>query len=217
MAPRTRASLTPMRMRNVVALLAFASSMIGCAHYGDLSTPSGNTIILSRLGIPEFIDSTNRCPAQNGEGTIQKSWQSGEVLHKGTCTGGVMTGQWTAYYENGAKEWTAYFENGRIVGPFKSWFANDQERAVVTFTNGIPEGVMKSWHINGQLAAKGNYVGGRMNGCWETWHDNGQVASKGTYADGKPVLTWLYWTADGHKRKEKLGGEATHGECLITL
>jgi len=31
------------------------------------------------------------------------------------------------------------------------------------------------------------------------------------------VETWLYWTPDGTRRKEKLGGEATHGACLLTL
>ena len=38
-----------------------------------------------------------------------------------------------------------------------------------------------------------------------------------TYADDKQVVTWLYWTPDGTKRKEKLGGQPTHGECLITF
>ena len=205
-------------MKRGVVFFLFGLVMVsGCVHTGTASTPSSNTLVMSRLGIPEFVGSPNRCPAANGEGSIQKSWQSGEVLHKGACTGGLMTGQWTSYYENGAKEWTAYFESGLIVGSFKSWFANDRERASVTFQSGVPEGTFKAWHINGQLAAQGKYVGGKRNGCWETWHDNGQVESKGTYADGTPVLTWLYWTADGVKRKEKLGGDATHGQCLVTL
>jgi antitoxin component YwqK of YwqJK toxin-antitoxin module len=203
-------------MTRCILFVALAS-IAGCAHYGDQSTPSSNTLVMGRAGIPEFLGGTNRCPAANGEGAIQKTWANGEVLHKGTCTGGLMTGQWTAYYENGAKEWTAFFEGGLIVGTFKSWWANDQERASVAFVQGVPDGTFKSWHLNGQLAMQGKYVGGKPNGCWETWHDNGQVASKGTYANGTPVLTWLYWTADGAKRKDKLGGEATNGQCLVTL
>jgi hypothetical protein len=48
-------------------------------------------------------------------------------------------------------------------------------------------------------------------------HENGQKASKGTYADDEQVVTWLHWTPDGTRSKDKLGGEATHGECLITF
>ena len=32
-----------------------------------------------------------------------------------------------------------------------------------------------------------------------------------------PDVTWIYWTPDGTKRKNELGGEALHGECLIML
>ena len=50
-----------------------------------------------------------------------------------------------------------------------------------------------------------------------TWHENGQKASKGTYSQGKKVLTWLQWSKSGQKGKNKYGGEATNGRCLITL
>ena len=81
---------------------------------------------------------------------------------------------------------------------------------------GLRDGSYKAWHKNGKKLANGKYTQGVQQGCWETWHGNGQEASKGTYADGKKVKTWLYWTPAGVKRKEKLGGQATGGECMIT-
>ena len=202
-------------MRAIAAALTLI--LTGCVHNGDLATPSGNTLLLTKEGLPQLGGGEPmKCPGNN-DGEIQKSWANGEKLHKGKCGGGLMVGDWKAWYDNGAVEWAAHFDAGRIVGTFKSWYANDQERAAVAFIGGAPDGELKAWHQNGQLAMKGTYVGGKKNGCWETWHDNGQMASKGTYADDKQVLTWLRWTADGTRSKDKLGGEASHGQCLITL
>src|SRR5262245_35907628 len=97
----------------------------GCVHNGTLATPSGNTIILGKLGAPEFVGQPNKCPSGMGDGEVQKSWDNGKKIFKGTCQGGLMVGQWTAYYQNGATEWTAAFQGGLITGTFKSWFAND--------------------------------------------------------------------------------------------
>ncbi len=33
----------------------------------------------------------------------------------------------------------------------------------------------------------------------------------------RELETWLHWTASGEKSKQKLGGNAAHGACLITL
>lgn len=202
-------------MRRRALLLAFTA--FGCAHHGTLATRTSNQIILGRAGIPEFSGAVNRCPSPNGEGEILKTWDTGQKLVKGTCRGGLMVGEWKAFYENGALEWEAHLDAGLITGTFKSFYANDQKRAVVAFRAGFPEGDFKGWHFNGAVAEKGTYVGGKRNGCWESWHDNGQKESKGTYEDGTKVVTWLYWTPDGTKKKEKLGGTPSHGECLITL
>lgn len=191
--------------------------LLSCTHAGTLRTPSSNAVVLNPSGIPAFPGQVSRCPGNNADGEILKTWPSGKKQLKGTCKGGLMVGPWKAYFENGAVEWDVDFDAGVMSGPYKAFYANDQKRAVVTFKAGFPEGDFKGWHFNGQVSMKGEYVGGKPNGCWETWHDNGQKASKGTYQDGVKVVTWLYWTADGSKRKEMLGGTPTHGECLITL
>ena len=90
--------------------------------------------------------------------------------------------------------------------------AHTGEKSALSLANREIGGLPKD-----QKAAAGKHINGKRNGCWETWHDNGQVASKGTYSNDKAVLSWLYWTPTGEKRKDKLGGEALHGECLVTL
>ena len=55
------------------------------------------------------------------------------------------------------------------------------------------------------------------NGCWETYHSDGKKASKGTWSDDVRDLKWVYWSETGDKRKEKLGGEAKHGKCIVNI
>lgn len=196
----------------VIAVLSF-----GCAHTGTLSTPSGNHLSLGNHGLNVFPGRPVPCPMGTGDGEVLKSWDTGKKRVRGQCLGGLMVGEWKAWYQNGALEWTATFSGGLMVGVFHSFFANDQQRAKVMYRDGFPEGEAKLWHFGGKVAAKGSYVGGRKNGCWEEWHPNGEKASKGTWADDRQVATWLYWTLDGTRRKEKLGGEPLHGECLLTL
>ena len=206
-----------MNLARIVTTIALASVVGGCAHNGNLSTPSSNAIILGRTGVPEFAD-PNKCPMPNGEGAMKKTWDNGETMFKGKSKAGLMVGPWAAFYEYGAKDWEATFDgSGKITGEFKSYYANDAKRAKVPFKDGAAEGKYEAWHLNGEVQAKGQYVGGKKNGCWETWFDNKQQESKGTYSDDAKVLTWLYWTATGDRRKDKVGGEAAHGQCLITL
>jgi hypothetical protein len=35
--------------------------------------------------------------------------------------------------------------------------------------------------------------------------------------DDQQVETWLQWQPTGEKSKQKLGGDAAHGRCSITL
>lgn len=160
----------------------------------------------------------NKCPSGNGDGDVQTSWRNGEKRFRGECKGGLMVGKWKAWHENGETHWKGELKAGRFVGTFKSWHPNGKKKAKVPYgDNGLRDGTFKAWHRNGELWAKGKFKKGVKQGCWETWHGNGQKASKGTYADGKEVLTWLFWTPAGTKRKEKRGGKATDGQCMITF
>ena len=200
--------------------LIFLSVLLlsGCPrHHGPPGTPHGNDIILSAIGIASFPSSQYRCPTSNGEGDIKLTFDNGKDRVKGECRGGVMVGKWKAWYTNGALAWVAHFKHGMLHGDFTSWHPNDEEQARVEYREGQPIGKLKAWWYNGEKRAEGEFIGGRKNGCWETWHDNGQKESKGTYSDDQQVETWLHWSPSGEKSKQKLGGNARNGGCLITF
>ena len=199
-------------------IVAVSLLLVACHHHaGPPGTPHGNDLILGSMGIPEFSTTANRCPSANGEGHIVLTFPDGQKRVKGDCKGGVMVGDWKAWYQNGAVVWEASLKSGLLDGSFVSWHPNDQKMAQVHYADGAATGTLKAWWYNGKKRAEGDYVGGKKNGCWETWHDNGQKATKGAFSDDAQVLTWLGWTPTGDKRKQELGGEAAHGKCMITL
>ncbi|MEZ4366722.1 MAG: toxin-antitoxin system YwqK family antitoxin [Kofleriaceae bacterium] len=231
MTPRTDEPRTPRRRLTrapawgaIVAMtrttLALSILLVaGCTkHNGTPTTPHGNDLLLSREGIASHGGGgVHRCPSRNGEGDIKLNFASGNKRVKGTCKGGVMVGDWTAWYDNGAVVWEASFKDGLLHGDFTSYWANDQKRAEVEYANGVPHGDFEAWYFNGEKMAEGKYLAGKRNGCWETWHDNGEKATKGTYSDDRQVLTWLKWTPGGDKLASGDGRRRNNRRCLVVL
>jgi hypothetical protein len=181
-----------------------ARAVVGVGLNGD------GTLLLSPGQVAE-------CPRESGDGTYQLTWRNGKKMVKGQCRGGLYAGTWKAWHENGEKMWEVSFDAGRPNGEFRSFWPNGQERVKVGYANGVLDGKFKAWHAGGQMAAVGDYQGGKRAGCWETYFDDGVHESKGAYNNGTKVKSWLYWDRQGGKRREKYGGEATQGACLLML
>jgi antitoxin component YwqK of YwqJK toxin-antitoxin module len=196
-------------------IVATTLLLVGCPkrHTGGPETPSGNDLLLNRIGYPSHVTSPQRCPSPNGEGKIELSFSNGQRRVGGECRGGVMVGDWEAWYTNGATVWKSSFQHGLLQGKFRSWHANDEKMVEVAFDKGVPHGKLRAWWRNGKKRAQGEFAAGQMIGCWESWHDNGQKESKGAYAEGRKVKDWTYWSATGQKREERLGGDASQGKC----
>src|SRR4051812_31165729 len=93
--------------------------LAGCPHHaGSPGTSHGNELILSAMGIPEFstVSSPARCPSANGEGKVKLTFANGKDRVKGECKGGLMVGEWKAWYDNGAVVWKTSFKSGVIDG-----------------------------------------------------------------------------------------------------
>ncbi len=203
----------------LIAMIATASLWAGCRHKVYPNTRHGNHLLFNPAGTLHggHLDGPEKCSRKMGEGKIRLSFRNGKKRLVGHCRGGLRVGRWKAWYNNGALAWKATYRHGLIEGKLKIYHPNDRKLAVLRFDKGALNGRYKAWWRNGHIRAKGKFVANKRNGCWETWHKNGQKASKGTYADDRKVLTWLYWTSSGRKRKEKLGGEAKHGRCLLVF
>jgi antitoxin component YwqK of YwqJK toxin-antitoxin module len=203
-----------MRASTIAALAALTVGAL-CARSAHAVTGVGlnsdGTLLLS-------ADQVVECPRESGDGDYQRSWPStGKKMEKGKCKGGLYVGTWKAWHENGEKMWEVSFDAGRPNGELHSWWPNGQDHAKAQYANGLLDGKYKGWHQSGKVSAEGSYRGGKRAGCWETSFDSGEHESKGDYNDGNKVKTWLFWDRQGHKRKEKYGGQATEGGCMILL
>src|SRR4051812_19196589 len=103
--------------------LCLVLGLAGCPHHsGSVGQSHGNDIVLGAMGSPEFATSPSRCPSQNGEGHVKLTYGNGKDRVKGECKGGVMVGDWKAWYDNGAVVWKATFHSGMLDGNFTSWY-----------------------------------------------------------------------------------------------
>jgi hypothetical protein len=170
-------------------------------------------------GVPLIhSDQVLECPNEAGEGRFLKSWPStGHKLEKGTCSGGLAVGGWTAWHENGVKSWTGWLESGRFEGKFRSWYDNGQKRSRLEYLNGLLDGASTLWWEDGTVRGTGDYEQGQEQGCHRGWHRDGGRAAVGAYLDGEKVGRWFYWNEQGTRRKELYGGSPSSGRCWWPL
>lgn len=86
---------------------------------------------------------------------------SGDKMIQGTYRNGVQEGEWTFWYENGARA------------------------SIDHYVNGVQIGVHTSWYANGQKAIEGEYQRGKREGVWTQWDPGGLTSHKMVYRGGK--------------------------------
>jgi hypothetical protein len=85
----------------------------------------------------------------------------GGKMVEGSYRAGIQEGEWTLWYENGARA------------------------SIDHYRNGVQDGVHTSWYANGQKALEGEYRNGRREGVWVQWDPSGLTSHRTTYRDGK--------------------------------
>ncbi|MFO0615598.1 MAG: toxin-antitoxin system YwqK family antitoxin [Polyangiaceae bacterium] len=208
-----------MRTTVAVSLAALVPVVAGCNPYTSTSASVNDPsdIALDDYGAPVTGNGPIPCPPASNDGAIQFSWDSGAMKVKGTCQAGLRVGTWKGGYANGEDRWKAEFTEGVINGTFKAWYPDGELRVKMEFLNNVPNGTFKAYWPNGETREKGEFVNGKRNGCWYTYYENGKDHTKGTYADDDKVLSWFTWSEDGTRKRDKYGGKALHGECLLML
>lgn len=99
----------------------------------------------------------------------------------GTIVGGLRTGTWTWYYENGLIKREVEYQQGLFNGVIKSWFPNGQLSATITYTMGTANGEATRWHDNGIKKSEGMMLKGTPKGLWRYWKSDGSLLLEKTY------------------------------------
>jgi MORN repeat variant len=86
---------------------------------------------------------------------------TGGKMVEGNYHGGIQCGEWTLWYENGARA------------------------SVDHYRGGVQDGVHTSWYANGQKALEGEYRKGMREGIWVQWDPSGLSSHTTVYKDGK--------------------------------
>ena len=102
---------------------------------------------------------------------------------------------------------------GLLTGRFKAWHDNGAKAAILDYDQGRRQGEYSAWTRDGVRIAVGQCVDDKPVGCWETYYENGEPSSKGAYQDGTKTGKWFYWDAQGNRRKEVTGPDAEDG-CM---
>jgi len=157
------------------------------------------------------------------EGKITESYifSKGKIVGRGIVDeNGLKQGQWTEYYENGAKKaegkyknnkkiayWKFYFKSGKIEqeglfndygnseGEWKWYYENGNDFLISNFQNGLEEGLMLEYNDTGKVICKGEFIEGLETGPWY-FEINGFI-SKGNYTEGKRNGMWTEYFANG--------------------
>ena len=152
--------------------IAIAVALAGCHSNkpgeapkpSKIACPSGSKLV---GGIPPDDEEQACWETVNGEqvknGPMIIYRPNGYVMMEGNYTHGKQDGEWTLYYESGAK------------------------KSIDHYKDGVQDGDHISWYENGQIDAKGQYKNGAQDGVWRRWGPDGIRNWEETYKDGKRV------------------------------
>jgi hypothetical protein len=120
-------------MHRFVIVATSVLLLVGCPkrHTGGPETPSGNDLLLNRIGYPTHVTSPQRCPSPNAEvphGKLRAWWRNGKKRAQGEFAAGQMIGCWETWHDNGQKESEGAYAEGRKVKDCRYWSATGQKR-----------------------------------------------------------------------------------------
>jgi antitoxin component YwqK of YwqJK toxin-antitoxin module len=129
---------------------------------------------------------------------------------------GLIQGDWSDVYPNGAPKNKGKYLNGRRSG---QWLFYDPFGKVVqegSYRSGKEEGEWLWYFPDGSVRLKQNYENGLLNGLSEEYSDSGRIVAKGQYVDGFEEGEWQYFTegqaTDSKKSGERMIGKYVNGE-----
>lgn len=92
-----------------------------------------------------------------------------------TITGGVKTGKWTWYFEDGNPKREVEYHMSQFNGTVKSWYPSGQISASSMYSMGLGHGENIRWHENGNKKSEGMTINGKPSGLWRYWKEDGSL------------------------------------------
>lgn len=98
-----------------------------------------------------------------------------------TITGGVKTGKWNWYFEDGNPKREVEYHMSQFNGPVKSWYPSGQISASSMYSMGLAHGETIRWHENGNKKSEGISLNGKPSGLWRYWKEDGSILMEKNY------------------------------------
>jgi len=94
---------------------------------------------------------------------------NGQPDEEGRLDRGVRVGQWTWYYDSGARRGECFYQDG--VGDYTAFFESGAVLRKGRQRGVKREGTWTEWYESGARRMEGPYVDDLQHGCWTYWED----------------------------------------------
>jgi hypothetical protein len=116
----------------------------------------------------------------------------------------VKHGRELLRYPSGAAFWERFYDHGRPSGEWTSWYEDGARRSHAVYAGPEEPREMSFWHPGGALSARGPARDGVREGEWTFWHANGALAARGRFERAMREGEWSFWSEDGALRERAL-------------
>ncbi|HKV53547.1 MAG TPA: toxin-antitoxin system YwqK family antitoxin [Candidatus Binataceae bacterium] len=99
----------------------------------------------------------------------------------------IKNGPFIAYQTSGSRMLEGDYRDGKQDGEWTLWYENGAKASIDHYRNGVRDGLHTSWYANGQKSIEGDYRDDQRDGVWMRWDPSGLSGQKMVYANGKLV------------------------------
>ncbi len=154
----------------------------------------------------------NRETVANGEGRYVERHENGRIAAEGDVRGGIRSGVWREWYEDGKPRRVYEFRDGREY--LKDYYGTDGRRLVAdgsgslsptleggagvsaSYRDGFLDGEVTSFYSTDNPMSVQTYAAGRQNGPYKIYTPDGALFQEGSFADDRQAGTWTWYEED---------------------
>ncbi|SVE36454.1 uncharacterized protein METZ01_LOCUS489308, partial [marine metagenome] len=132
------------------------------------------------------------------------SFDNGQFKSKGRYIGGLKSGLWTEWHDNGIKISEEAYTSGELES--KTFFSDIHYQKIgkIFYKNGKETSkITWSYYPNLQMKFEQNTKNSKAHGKQTDWYENGQKMLEGNFINGKAEGTVIKWYENGNKEEEK--------------